>query len=79
MVVDRQMAIVGSANMDYRSFELNFEVNAIVYDTSIAQELADIFADDLRDANKIDLAAWNDRPWYRFMLEKTAKLMSPFL
>ena len=35
LVVDREIAIVGTANMDFRSFDLNFEVNAIVYDTCL--------------------------------------------
>ena len=36
MVADGQLAIVGTANMDHRSFELNFEVNAMIYDNEIA-------------------------------------------
>lgn len=43
MVTDGKLAVIGSANMDYRSFELNFEVNAFVYDTAIAASLRETF------------------------------------
>ena len=38
-MIDDEVVSVGTANMDYRSFELNFEVNAFVYDKTIAQQL----------------------------------------
>jgi len=79
MVTDRKIAIVGTANMDYRSFDLNFEVNAIVYDKDFANELADIFYKDIQNAEKIDAAAWDGRPAYKQLLEKTARLISPLL
>jgi len=63
MVVDKKMAIVGTANMDYRSFDLNFEVNAIIHNTELAAELADIFNEDLKDAEKDDAEKWKTRPW----------------
>ncbi len=79
MVADRQIAIVGTANMDNRSFDLNFEVNAIVYDRAIASQLSDTFYRDIADAKKIDPLAWSNRPKYKQLLEKTARLVSPLL
>lgn len=79
MVTDSKIAMVGTANMDSRSFDLNFEVNAIVYDNGIATELRDIFYEDLKNAVKIDAKAWKSRPIYKQFLEKTAKLVSPLL
>ena len=79
MVTDSKIAMVGTANMDSRSFDLNFEVNAIVYDNGIANELRDIFYEDLKNAVKIDAKAWKSRPIYKQFLEKTAKLVSPLL
>ena len=79
MVIDRKVAIVGSANMDYRSFDLNFEVNAIVYDRKIASELADVFEEDLKHAKRINAKAWNNRPVHIQLAEKTAGLLSPIL
>ena len=79
LVTDQKIAIVGTANMDYRSFDLNFEVNAIVYDESVAGELRDVFFDDLKHAVKLDAKRWIKRPWYKIMPEKCARLISPLL
>ncbi|WP_214227496.1 cardiolipin synthase [Pedobacter sp. B4-66] len=79
MVTDKKIAIVGTANMDFRSFDLNFEVNAIVYDSAIATELTDIFYEDIKDALRIDPVLWDERPMYRKLLEKAARLLSPLL
>ena len=79
LVTDRKLAIVGTANMDSRSFDLNFEVNALVYDRAIAESLATIFYEDLKDAEKIDLLIWTNRPLYAQLIEKTARLISPLL
>ncbi len=79
MVVDGKIAMVGTANMDNRSFDLNFEVNAIVYDEEIAGDLAGIFMEDILDAEKIDITEWRRRPWYKELAEKTARLISPLL
>lgn len=79
MVTDQKIAMVGTANMDFRSFDLNFEVNAIVYDKGIAGQLAQVFYNDLQNAEKIDRAAWDDRPLMRQLLQKAARLVSPLL
>ncbi len=79
MVTDRKVAIIGTANMDYRSFDLNFEVNAIVYDETVATELTNIFYEDLKDAEIIDPIRWEARAWYYGLTEKTARLVAPML
>lgn len=79
MVVDGEIAMVGTANMDFRSFDLNFEVNAIVYDEEIARSLKETFYGDLKCSDKVDKAAWLNRPWPKKLLEKTARLFSPLL
>ncbi len=79
MVTDGKLSIVGSANMDYRSFELNFEVNAIVYDLAFAKKLRAVFFDDLKHARKINEKTWNKRPFYHKLAERLARLFSPAL
>jgi len=79
LVADRKIAVVGTANMDFRSFDLNFEVNAIVYDMETANELADVFYDDIKDAEKIDEIKWAQRPRLKQLWQKTARLVSPLL
>ena len=79
MVIDDDLAIVGSANMDYRSFDLNFEVNAVMYSKNITRQLTDVFMNDLKYSEKIDAEAWLARPTYIHLWEKIVKLLSPFL
>lgn len=79
MVTDRKIAMVGTANMDIRSFDLNFEVNAIVYDGEISQQLRNAFYGDIRHAEKIDAQGWRNRSWRTKLLERSARLISPLL
>lgn len=79
LVSDRKLAVVGTANMDYRSFDLNFEVNATVYSKSVAEELRRVFYEDLEDAEKIDPKAWARRPKFQQLMEKVARLVSQLL
>ncbi len=78
-VADRKIAMVGTANMDFRSFDLNFEVNAIVYDAETANKLSDIFYDDIQDAEKLNADGWNNRSKPKQLFEKIARLVSPLL
>ena len=79
IVADGKLSVIGTANMDMRSFELNFEVNAIIYDEKISKKLRTIFFEDLRDAKKIDAKKWNKRPVYKQLPEKLARLFSPVM
>lgn len=79
MVVDGYIAVVGTANMDYRSFDVNFEVNAIVYGRNLAEELRTTFLEDLKYCEKIDPEAWRRRPMFKQFPEKVARLLSPLL
>ncbi len=79
LVVDKKIAVIGTANMDLRSFDLNFEVNAIVYDDELAASLANVFNSDIKDAILLDRDAWSNRSTTRKFLEKTARLVSPLL
>ncbi|HXS58095.1 MAG TPA: cardiolipin synthase [Hanamia sp.] len=79
LVADSKVAIVGTANMDFRSFDLNFEVNAIVYDVATANQLRNVFFDDLKNAEMLDAVSWASRSRFKQLLEKTARLVSPLL
>ncbi len=79
MVTDSTLIMIGTANMDYRSFELNFEVNALIYDSTIAKQMRTTFFEDLKDATQINKDEWLSRPWYQQLPEKVARLFSPVL
>jgi len=70
---------VGTANMDHRSFELNFEVNAIIYDKPFAKKLQKVFAEDIKHAKKLDAKKWYKRSLLLQFPEKLARLLSPSL
>ena len=78
-MTDGKVSIIGTANMDYRSFELNFEVNAIIYDKPFAQKMRRVFFNDLERTEKIDPERWYKRPAYVQFPEKIARLFSPVL
>jgi len=79
MVVDGYIAVVGTANMDHRSFDLNFEVNAIVYSVEFGEQLRKSFYNDLSDAVTVRYERWKSRPVYVKLAERTARLLSPLL
>lgn len=79
MVSDDQLATIGSTNMDFRSFEHNFEVNAFIYDTEFALQMREVFLQDQRDCEQLHLKHWQKRPSSRKMLESFVRLLSPLL
>lgn len=79
IVFDDELSVVGSANMDIRSFKLNFELNCFVNQAALAQQLAKLFEKDLRDSNPIKLADLENRSMPAKLLEAAAHLFSPLL
>ncbi len=79
VVSDSQLSIVGTANMDHRSFDLNFEVNTIIYDADFAVKLRNAFYEDLTHSVKIDTEHWYSRPLRKQFPEKVARLLSHLL
>ncbi len=78
-VIDGKLASVGTANLDMRSFDLNFEVSALIYDEEIAAEVRDSFYEDLKDSVEITYEQWQQRPKIRQIGEKIVRLVSPFM
>lgn len=72
-------AIVGTANMDNRSFRLNFEVVAAVYDAATADALAASFAEDLCRATRYTMRRARQTPLPQRMIQSAARLLSPIL
>jgi cardiolipin synthase len=69
MTVDGIWATIGSTNLDTRSFALNEELNAVVYDKEVVSRLEKIFADDLTRARKVHLRRWRGRGFVDQLLE----------
>ncbi|UKJ08382.1 cardiolipin synthase [Solitalea lacus] len=79
MIVDDVISMVGTANMDIRSFDLNFEVNAVVFDEEINQQLKQVFLEDLHQSREISTAYWHRRRWFKHFFESMCRLLSPIL
>ena len=79
MVCDKKVAIVGTANLDNRSFDLNFEINANIFDEQVANELKEIFENDLTLSTQITAEEWTQRPWYMKLLERVLYLFSSLM
>ncbi len=79
LVIDDDISLVGTANMDNRSFRLNFEIAAVIYDARTAQVLEDDFAADLRHSRKVGLRKSRGKPGFQKLVEATARLFSPIL
>lgn len=79
VIVDGLVASVGSANMDLRSFEQNFEVSMIIYDRDVVKKLASDFAEDLSDSVEVSIQRWKFRPKRERVYESVARLFAPLL
>jgi cardiolipin synthase A/B len=79
MVVDGQCCVVGSANLDVRSFRLNFEVSALVFDEEFAGALEQQFKLDLANSREVRENDVKNRTFGQALLEGTAQLLSPLL
>ena len=79
IVADDDWCTVGSSNMDFRSFENNFEANAFIYDTKTAQQVRDVFMEDLEHCEEICLEKWRQRPMMHRCLESLTRIFSPLL
>jgi len=79
MVIDDFISIVGSTNLDERSFVQNFEVNAFIYDLKTASQLRELFIKDLANCEEITLEMWSLRNRRQKLKESIARLFSPLL
>ena len=78
-MIDDEVSSVGSSNMDYRSFVLNFEVNAFVYDEQLAKKLKEAYKEDIKKSKQLTLEKYKKRPLSIKFKEDIAKLLSPIL
>ncbi len=79
LTVDGVVAVVGTANMDMRSFYYSFEINAFIYDREMALNLEKDFFEDLSFSFQVDPEEFCRRPYYTRLKESAARLLSPLL
>src|SRR5919106_6937501 len=77
--IDSEICSIGSANIDIRSFSINYELNAVFYSEAIAKQLERDFERDLVHCSEFDPAVYRRRkPVIRFR-DSVARLLSPLL
>jgi cardiolipin synthase len=77
MLIDERLASVGTANLDNRSFRLNFEISAFSNDRRFVSEVADMLREDFRNARETNMAELKEKPWWFSFAYRTARLLAP--
>ncbi len=78
ILIDDDVAIVGSSNLDIRSFQLDLEVSTILYDTHIVKKLEHIESEYLKTSKKVTMKVWQSRSLRLKMLDRIARLTAAF-
>lgn len=79
MIVDGIVSCYGTANMDMRSFALDFEVNAVIYDPEVSQELERIFIEDLEKCRQVTKYDYQRRSLVIRIKEQISRLLAPLV
>lgn len=78
-VSDDYLSEIGSANMDFRSFNLDYELVAYIYDTTVAKVNKAIFLKDMEACNEVTLEDWERRPWSQKITQRIVRLFAALL
>ena len=79
ITVDDEAASVGSANFDIRSFELNFECNAFIFDREVAMKLRHLFEDDIKRSTRLTPEKYAQRSSWIKIKESVSRLLTDIL
>jgi len=79
LCIDSRVLSIGTTNMDVRSFKLNFEINAFIYDRERARYHNQIFKEDLENSEEITKEIYESRGWTMKLRESVSRLLSPIL
>lgn len=79
VTADGAIGSVGAANFDLRSFYVNFEVTAVLYDPGVVQRLEALAEQDIRDSTELTLARYQSRPWSTKAREAFCRMLAPLL
>ena len=64
VMVDREVALIGSTNMDYRTFQLHYECGVLLYHMPVVEELLEDLDNIMGQSTRYTLEEWEKRPWY---------------
>ena len=79
IIADGKVASIGTANLDIRSFQLNFEINAVIYDNNFTEEQEKIFINDMKNSKRVTMEEYNNRSRSIKIKEALIRLIAPIL
>jgi cardiolipin synthase len=79
VVADGMLSVVGTANMDIRSFDLNFEIMSVVYGKKLGSQLESVYMNDLEECDELNYKDWESQSKWKKLTFAIARLISSFL
>ena len=79
MVIDRKVALIGTANLDIRSLELNYETTILIENKTTAVKIKNIIEEDIAASNELDVKKWKQRSKLDRLAENFCALLTPLL
>ena len=79
MVIDRKVALIGTANLDIRSLELNYETTILIENKTTAVKIKNIIEEDIAASNELDVEKWKQRSKLDRLAENFCALLTPLL
>lgn len=76
VMVDREVAVIGSVNMDYRSFQLHYECGTVLYGSAAIEELLEDMDDIVEKSRELTQEEWHKRRWYRRLIEPFLRIFA---
>lgn len=79
VLIDQQLSLVGTVNLDMRSLWLNYELTTVIDDSEFAQNLNLILNQYLAQSDELSLSVWNNRPFWNYIIERLFYFFAPLL
>ncbi|MFO0262361.1 MAG: phospholipase D-like domain-containing protein, partial [Planctomycetota bacterium] len=77
--IDEEVCLIGSSNMDIRSFVLNAEISLLAYDRQLTEDLINQQKRYFSRSRELQLSAWRQRSYLRQLSQNVCRLLSPLL
>lgn len=79
ITVDDKLAFIGTVNLDYRSFMINFEITSVIENDTLLREMSHQFSIDCNNSEQLTIKIWKNKPWYNRAFASICRLLAPIL
>ncbi len=79
MLIDDDVSLIGSANMDNRSFRLNFEITLVIRDAAFGAKVENMLKDDIDDSKEVKATSYSEKAFHFRLASRISRLLSPIL